>query len=64
MSFLSDLNVLIELIQLGTNAEDEVLACYETNAKQFLYPTPDTQVCYNCCKRDLFMVRGNQLPVS
>ena len=61
--FLNDLNILVELIQLGPNGNDEILAWYQANAKQFLYPTPDCKVCYHSIKRDLFLNRHRTFPV-
>jgi hypothetical protein len=64
VNFLADLHILIELIQLGRTQRNEVLAAYELNAKDFLYPTPDTRITYNSIKREIFMTRTNEFPVN
>lgn len=58
------MHVLIELIQLGHSEKNEVLAWFETNAKDFLYPTPDTKSMYYTGQRDVFMIRSDEFPVN
>jgi hypothetical protein len=64
-NFLGDSHVLVELIQLGRADKNEVLAWFETNAKDFLYhSTSDFKSNYHSPQRDVFMVRGEGFPVS
>lgn len=64
ISFLNDLHVLIELIQLGRSQNNEVLAWYETNAKIFLYPNDEDEPIYVSGQRDVFMTRSEEFPVN
>lgn len=61
---MNDLHVLIELIQLGRGDKNEVLAWYETNAKDFLYPNSEHECSvYDSPQRDVFMTRNDLFPV-
>lgn len=62
VELLSGLHCLIELIQVGRENDTEVLAQYNTNAREFLYPIPDGKLTYHSAQRDLFMTTWN-LPV-
>lgn len=63
MDFLADLHVLIELIQLGRSAKNEVIACYETNVRDFLYPSSCCCPTYHSAQRDLFLHKAVGFPV-
>jgi hypothetical protein len=63
INFLGDLHFLIELIQLGRTDKTEVLAWYEMNANEFLYPTKEIKSIYHSGQRDLLMNRNNEFPV-
>lgn len=64
VNFLDDLNVLIELIQLSRTNNNEVLAWYELNAKQFLYPDFEVGPKYDSPQRGVFMTRSDNFPVE
>lgn len=64
VNFLDDLNVLIELIQLSRTSSNEVLAWYESNARQFLYPDPDASANFDSPQRGAFMTRSDNFPVE
>lgn len=69
---LNESRVLFELVQRqqagragsGRLAE-QVLAYYESNAKEFLYPSPGEQIksTNNRGQRDVFLVRNENYPV-
>ena len=64
-NFLGESHVLVELIQLGRTDKNEVLAWFETDAKDFLYPsTNDFKSSFHSPQRDVFMVRKEGFPVS
>lgn len=62
IGFLTDQHVLIELIQLGRNEKNEVLAWCETNAKAFLYPNNDNDSFHVSGQQDVFMKRSEEFP--
>lgn len=62
INFLNDLNVLIELIQLGRSDKNEVLAWFEQNAREFVYPDPGQVPDYDSPQRGAFMARGESFP--
>ena len=64
IGFLTDQHVLIELIQLGRNEKNEVLAWCETNAKAFLYPNNDNDSFHVSGQQDVFMKRSEEFPVK
>ena len=66
VNFLGDLHVLVELIQLGPGETNEVLAWYETNARDFLYPAAEATLTpsYYSAQRDVFMSPNQEFPVS
>lgn len=63
VNFLEDLHVLVELIQLGHKKENEVLSWYETNAKDFLYPSSEFKCDYHSPQRRALMTRNEDFPV-
>ena len=57
--------VVIELIQLSDVYEGgKLLAYYETNARDFLYPYPSYTPTYGTQDRDILMERSLDFPVS
>lgn len=64
IEFLDDLHVLVELIQLGHSEDKQVLAWYETNAKDFLFPNGDFRIDYHGPQRDVLMTRNEVFPGS
>ena len=65
VNFLGESHVLVELIQLGgRSGHNEVLAWFETNAKDFVYPTADMKPTNQSGQRDVFMMRGEGFPVN
>lgn len=64
VNFLDDLHVLVELIQLGHSKDNEVLAWYETNARDFLFPTFEFKTDFHGPQRDVLMKRNEEFPGS
>ncbi|CAF0875742.1 unnamed protein product [Brachionus calyciflorus] len=64
VNFLNDLNVLVELIQLSRTEKNEVLAWYELNAKEFLYPDSNALPDYDSPQRGAFMTKNDSFPGS
>lgn len=70
VSNLNESRVQLELVQrhqargAGRLAE-QVLAYYETSAKEFLYPSPGEQIksTNNRGQRDVFLIRNESYPV-
>ena len=63
-NFLNDLNVLVELIQLGRTDKNEVLAWHEQNVKEFLYPDLGALPAYYSLLRGFFMTTHDSFPGS
>lgn len=64
VNFLDDLNVLIELVQLSRIGNNEVLAWYESNAREFVYPDSNAGSNYDSPQRGVFMTRNENFPVN
>ena len=63
--FLLDEPVVIELIQLSSVYEGgKLLASYNTNARDFLYPYPSYTPTYGTQDRDILLDRTLDFPVS
>jgi hypothetical protein len=50
-------------VQLGKEPGTEILANFETTAKEFLYPFPNSKFAYHIAERNLFMARTIEFPV-
>jgi hypothetical protein len=65
VNFLDDLHVLIELIQLSGAEENEVMAHYETNARDFVYASSEPRkLDYQSGQREVRMPQNENFPGS
>ena len=64
VALLNGLHTYVELVQLSRAPNTEVLANFETTAKEFLYPYPSSKYAFHVTQRDLFMERTIEFPVS
>ena len=57
--------IRIELIQLSDVRQcGRLLAYYECNARDFLYPYPQYSITYGCADRQILLERTLEFPVS
>lgn len=64
VNFLDDLHVLVELIQLGSSENTEVMSHYETNARDFLFPDSQFKTDFHGPQRDVRMTMNQEFPGS
>ena len=63
--FISDEYVSVQLVQVSDFSErGQILAYFETSAKDFIYPHPGYSPTYDTSRREVLMERSLEFPVS